>query len=258
MKNLFFCILFATVMNSYCFSQSEKSDQSYVYLYDGSVYIGEILSEDIFEITLQTVALKTITINKAYIKKTIAGPNILLTKNGKYHKTSPYFLTADWMAGSSPRGDGIGLFSIIAGQRIKTRTEVGLGLGITTASSRANELWRDQSFLNVFAYGKQYLNDKTIRPFADLKVGWSSATGNTWSGEYSGGLFLNPGIGIQIANRKKMKWSFRLSQTIQQTSGRDNIGWAFDNNPGLGNNQGTTIDYNIWLNRTTFGIGIHF
>lgn len=252
MKNLFLCILFIAAMNSYSFCQSEKTDRSYVFLYDGSVYIGEILSEDIFEITLQTVALKTITLNKAYIKKTIAGPNVLVTKNGKYHKTSPYFLTADWMAGSSARGEGIAQLSLIAGQRIKNRTEVGLGLGISTSSSRANDAWRDHGFLNLFAYGKRYLNDKTIRPFVDIKAGWSVGLGSGWGGEFSGGLYLNPGIGIQFANRKKMKWSLRLSQTIQQTSGTDNVGWAF------GDFSDATISYKTWLNRTSFGIGINF
>lgn len=252
MNNLLHSILFIAVFSIYSSAQTVKDVQSYVYLNDGSVYIGKILSEDLFEMTLKTAVLDTITLNKAFIRKTITGSNMLITKNGKYHKTSPYFLTADWMGGSNANGEGIGLFSVIAGKRINKRTKIGFGLGITSASSSANDLWRDQGFLNLFAFGKQYLNDKTIRPFVDLKAGWSSDLGNSWFGNYSGGLFLNPGIGIQIANRKKMKWSFRLSQTIQQTSGTDNIGFAF------GNNLDATVNYKTWLNRTSFGIGFHF
>jgi len=46
----------------------DNKNSSIVYLNDGSIYVGEIIKEDIFEIVMKTKALDTITLNKAFIK----------------------------------------------------------------------------------------------------------------------------------------------------------------------------------------------
>lgn len=252
MKILFYCILFTSFVYSNCFAQTSQKE-SFVYLHDGSIYIGEILSEDLFEITLKTKALKIITINKAFVKKTHLGTDIILTKDGKYHNASNKFISFDWMGGSNARGDGMGHFSIMAGKRLNPRTEFGAGIGMLSATTSTNDVWRDQGFLNLFVYGKKYLSDKSVRLYTDMKLGWSTAIGTSWRGDYKGGLFVNPGIGIQLASRKKMKWSFRLSQMIQQTSGTEQFPWF-----GVDPLSNASISYKNWLNRTSFSIGINF
>lgn len=254
MKIIFYCILFTSFLYSNCFGQRTSKKESYVYLYDGSVYVGEILSEDLFEVSLKTKALKIVTLNKAFVKKIHSGKDVILTKKGKYHKKNKNFSTLDWMSGSNASGDGVTSLNFLTGKRLTPRLELGLGFGFMSASTSTNDFWRSQQFFNLHAHGKKYFNDNTVRPYVDARIGYSAGLGGTWRGTYKGGLYVNPGVGIQLANRKKLKWSFRLSQVIQQTSGTDNLPW-FGPDPNAAD---ATINYKNWLNRTAFSIGINF
>lgn len=225
---------------------------SIVYLQDGSVYVGQIIQEDIFEVVMKTQALDTITINKAFVSKTVRAKEIIHVQDGKYHKTEGLFGAIE-MAFSYGNESHYTQLAAIFGNRMTRRFLLGGGIGLTQASINGNNiggLWFDHDFVQVFAYSRYYINDKKLRLFGEMKLGWGFSMDNNWGGNTSqGGFYANPGIGIEFANRKKLKWSIKLSQNLQQVSSQENWGDQF--NP-------VRINLDHIYNRTSLSVGIQF
>jgi len=228
--------------------QSDKSKVIIDYK-DGSVFIGHILEEDRKSIILLTTTGDSLNIVKKEIKKRVDTKDYLITSRGRFHKTNGNFFSLDLAVHPSDENPMVS-FSLIYGRRLKPNMSLGIGLSNTIAAAQPYGLWLDHQFLQPFIYGKYYLNTKRFRYFADSKLGWGlPRVGNFWN-EHSGGLYINPGIGVELANRKKLKWQFRLSQNLQHTTGSQR---NFD-----GFNMPYNVDYNIFYNRTTFSIGLIF
>jgi len=234
-----------------CFVMGQNiSTKSIVYLYDGSIYIGQIIKEDAFEVTLRTASIDTITISKVFVKKTVAGKNIIHKEKGKFHKIDGNYFTAE-LTVNAYADNHYAQTSIAFGKRMTAKLQVGIGVGLTNASAIVKGgSWEDHDFFQVFGVGKYYLNKNKSRLFTDLKAGWGFSLVDDWArNTQSGGLYLNPGIGFEFANRKKMKWSIKLSQSIQNVRARKDIG-GFDDS--------ILLTYNHWYNRTALSVGINF
>jgi len=230
--------------------QTVKSN-SVVYLHDGSVYIGEIIKEDIFEIILKTASVDTIRISKSYVKKTIKAKNIMQLADGKYHKISGNFMTYELALGVGPDSH-YSYLSLAFGKRIWPKLQVGLGASLASASGNiAGDFWEDHSFVQVFGVGKYFLTNKKARLFTEMRAGWGFSLVDDWAGNMEqGGLYVSPAIGFEFANRKKMKWSVKLSQNLQHVKAQTIIGNPFEN-PSM-------LSYKHWYNRTALSVGINF
>ena len=251
MKNLLhttFIVLLAMSI-----SAQSRVDKSVIYANDGSVYIGEIISENALDIKMVIGTMDTINLDKRYIKKMNNPPeHIVMYEKGKYHKTGGLFLSLQLLSGFTDDDNATVNFSIISGKRLNAKWQVGLGYGVTANTVRLpGDFWADHEFQNVFAYGRYNIKQSKVMLFADSALGYGiAASGARWSGDYTSGVYFQPGIGIEFANRKKLKWSIKLSQYVQPTSGLINLETNFGT-PGI-------YEYKLIYNRTLLGVGMTF
>ena len=217
-----------------------------IYMYDGSVYKGQVLSEDAFEIELKTDLIGTVLLPKNHVKSRKNGKSIISVAGGKYHKKVGNFFTIDYSL-SLGAENYLQQFSFVYGKRITPKINVGIGTSITWAN-QTRSAFVDQTFVQPHLFGRYYFNDKKWRLFTEMKLGYGIQI-QTFQNS-SNGVYINPAIGFEIANRKNMKWTLKLSQFIQQTNIRQ-FRNDFLNNPII-------IQSNVWYNRTAFTVGINF
>jgi hypothetical protein len=245
------CILSFSIQN--VFAQKNSNISTALYLEDGSIYIGEIVSEDAFEIVLKTEFIGEVTV-PAYLVKNRSNKGIIVPNTiAKYHKTTGNFFTFDYTFNFGD--NNLSQLNFIFGKRLKPNLNLGIGMAYTYMATNSRVRFIDQQLLQTYVYGQYFFNDKKWRLFVDAKMGYGfdiSGTDNFGFGDIrnTGGVYFNPGIGFQLANRKNMKWSFKLSQHIQKATTTD---FFQDNlqNP-------VSINSNVWYNRTTFTVGINF
>lgn len=252
MKQTIF-LLFLICMLTRVTAQEHKMI-SVVKTYDGSVYQGKIISDDILQIRMVIATLDTITINKSSIKKIRSSKNAIMVDRAKFHKKGGIFYKVQSTFGVSSENNSnqTNLLSFIVGKRLTPKFHVGGGVGFAFSTVvLPGNFWTEHHFVNLFAYGKYNLNQKKWRPYIDLSagIGINAINDNFWN-PYTNGLYIQPGIGFDIANRKKVKWTLKISQYIQKTSGSSTFT----------DNFGGNIDYRYdhLYNRTTFTVGINF
>lgn len=237
-------------------SGQDEYNNSIIYTKTGGVYVGEIVNEDAFSIKMVLETSDTISIDKRYVKKQKKPAklkNVILFDNGKYHKKEGLFMSFDYSFGATSEDNNSLLFGIIVGYRLNPKWSVGVGI---TAHHNTvmlpGRVWSEHQFNSVSAYGRYNITNKKIRWFAESSLGIGRARNEWWFGDYSDGIYFRPGIGFEIANRKKMKWSFKISQYIQSTSGTNNFG---NFGPGQGDAE---YNYKQIYNRTMIGVGVNF
>lgn len=224
---------------------------------DGTIHVGERIREDKNELEIETAALETITLDKSLIEEIKYLNEMPFATREKYHKSSGYFINAELAVNYRGSDKLLFLSSMTIGKRLNPKLHLGAGLGISTGSITVNDAFNiANDFIHTFAYGKYNFNDKKLRPFFDLKAGWGFSLVDDWErNTESGGVFFQPSIGFDIANKKKLKWSFKLSQIIQNVSGHRILGNPF--NPIDADNLDELI-FDSWYNRTAASIALHF
>lgn len=247
MLRLIVAIVCMAISSTLLTAQNDNKSTTVFYA-DGSVFNGVIVEEDVSYMHLLLVTGDTIKLHKLLIDKDGHRRNIAQPKKEKYHKKEGLFSSVEYGLGVGS-GGGSTMIQGIFGKRIKPNLNVGIGLGYSYSSFNNPGVWQDNTFLNIFGFGRYYLNDKKFRLFTDAKIGYGIKQDDAWA-SYTSGFYAQPGIGFEIANRKKMKWSIKLSQFIQNTSGSNQWNDQF-NNPIL-------FNYNHWYNRTMFTVGINF
>jgi len=221
-------------------------------LHDGSVFIGTILQEDELNIDLMVITQDTVHIHKGLIRTIHRNSkDILIHPGGKAHYIGGSFIstTLGWGGdfGDNPSAD----LDLIIGKRLNKRFSVGAGVALNANSAViGNWNWIENHFMPVFAYGRYYITDKKIRPFAFSRLGYGFRTNIFWNEEHTGGVHIQPGVGIHFASRKSARFIITLSQMIQHTNGTR---FNFDvfSNP-------VSINYSHWYNRTMLKFGIEF
>lgn len=236
-------------------TQIKIPPRTIIFYEDGSVFIGEIASENSQILSLVISTLDTIQINKNFVRRIKRTPeDIILFNKGKYHFTKGGF-------GGIEHGYGISenytvQFDIIAGIHLNEKYSVGIGTGYHEYDSFFQSpnngfTWISNASFPLYAYGRYHPWNKKWRPYADLKLGYGSPIQTWWdNNNRRGGLFMQPGIGIKFASRNNFRFKISLSQAIQRSVGT-RFGW--DN---LGNE--IQFDYRIWQNRTMLKIGFEF
>lgn len=263
MKIKSICIVLMILFTQCVFAQKSEGFIK-VFMSDGTVHVGERIQENRNELEIQTTALKTITLDKSLIGKIKKLNGIPSVTGERYHKSSGYFVNAELALSFRSFDRLLFLSSLTIGKRLSSKLDLGAGLGISTGSIAVNDTFNiENEFIHTFAYGKYNFNDKNLKPFLDLKAGWGFSLVDDWErNTESGGLFLQPGIGFDIANKKKLKWSFKVSQIIQNVSGhRIRLFPVFSNEVEpqflFFENRGDII-FNNWYNRTAASITLHF
>ena len=229
----------------------DKTSKSIVYSKAGSVYSGEIISENVFDIKMVVADNDTIVLSKRKIKKiNNIQDDIVIYENGKYHRTSGYFYSIS-LNSTLGDNDDSNILNFTFGKRLNEKWYAGLGIGQASGVARLPGSNRvSHKFVNLFGYGRYNFKRNKLLYFADSSVGIGIAKRqDMWRGEYTDGIYMQPGIGIEFASRNKIKWSVKLSQYIQKTSG--SLRLQLVNSEGL-------YEYNLLYNRTTIGVGVTF
>lgn len=244
---ILFLICFATSVQAQL-----KKEFAIVKTHDGSIYQGVVIEDDMFQLKMVLPTLDTITVQKSSIKKIRSEKNTILVNRDKFHKKGGIFYKIDFNFIINSDQNQTSQISFIAGKRLTDKIHLGGGIGF--ANSRVvlpGNFWTEHRFVNLFAYGKYNLNQKKWRPYVDLSagIGLSTEVNDFWQPN-TNGIYVQPGIGFDIANRKNVKWTFKISQYIQKTNGsimfQDNFG------------SDAIYSYKHTYNRTMLTIGINF
>ena len=244
LKLFYICIF---IFTCHFVQAQEIYKETTIYMTDGSVYKGQILSEDAFEIELKTAVIDIIHIPKNHILNRHDGNDFLLVPGGKYHKKKGQFLSVDLSLNLGADNDFQQL-GVVFGKRITSKINVGAGTSVTWTKLSDPTIYLLHTFVQPHVFGRYYINDKKWRLFTDIKLGYGIEV-RDWQ-ESSDGIYINPSIGFEIANRKNLKWTFKLSQFIQNTTA--DVFWQ----DSFGNP--VEVESNIWYNRTAFTVGINF
>ena len=232
------------------FSQLTPEKNSIIYYKDGSVFIGEILEDHAFSIKMAITTGDTLHITKKNIRKIFQpSRNVLMHTKGKMHYTSGIFVSTTLGGGLSadPSFD----WDLVVGRRLNEKWSVGVGAAVSF-----NSVWNfrgiflDNHFIPIFAYGRYYLTKKSARLFAFSRLGYGVRSDIALGDDHTGGVHIQPGIGVHFASRKSARFIITLSQMLQHTRG-SRVDFDFLSNP-------INVDYNFFYNRTMLKIGVEF
>ena len=236
------------------FSQSPLSqEEAIIYYKDGSVYIGNIVFEDTWQIDLLIQSNDTLHLAKKDIHKTWRSTdNITMLRRGRFHFKNTLFVGMD-IAFGLDQDDVVGsaLLNLVVGYHLNDRVSLGVGTGSHINTAVIGDLFYEHNFSPLFAHGRYFLSKKTnARFFVFSNLGYGFPIQSDWLDEFKGGLFFNGGMGIHFSSKKNIRYTMKAYQYLQNTTG-------IDVTPDLFNRPITT-NYNYWYNRLVLAFGITF
>ena len=241
--------------DTYLHGQSDLFEETITYQ-DGSIFKGVTIEkgETFIKYRLTSVG-DTIKLQKALIKKWSSDENHFIYNKGKYHNKTGKFKAINFSIGGNAY-DGTLRASFLLGKLINQRLGVGGGLGFNLSSANMIS-WHDYTYIELFAYGRKYLNDNKRRLFIDSKLGLALPLANNQWQRYSAGPFIDPSIGYEFASTKRLRWSVRFSQFLMYSTISNNNDFFF---PGLDpqNDERYRDKFRVLYNRSSLGLSLNF
>ena len=227
---------------------SSTSKKAIVQYSDGSVFTGDIIYEGTLNMKMVLATNDTINLNKVYIKRIKRGDkNISIFEGSKFHYTKGFFMSLQFGGGFDNRTSQA---VFIAGYRFNKKLAAGLGFGAVNNTTTSFNTWIDASTVPVFAYARFYPFDKKVKPFVAGSLGYGFRDNSIFGTDHTGGLFLQPEIGINFSSRRRLRFILSIAQQFQHVRGSS---FFFDqfSNP-------VTTNFNLWFNRTVLKIGLEW
>ena len=248
MYKYYLLLFFSFLSISTVFSQLTTENQAIVYYKDGSVFIGKIVEDNATSIHIMVATGDTLHVAKKDIKRIFrSSRDVLIHRRGKMHYTSGIFVSTTMGGGLSDNASFD--WDLVVGRHLNEKWSVGIG-----AATSTNSVWNfrgvnlDNNFIPIFAYGRYYLTNKRARLFAFSRLGYGVRSDWGWGDDHTGGVHIQPGVGIHFASRKALRFVITLSQMLQHTKG-SRVDFDFLSNP-------INVNYNFFYNRTMLKIGI--
>lgn len=253
MRNLLAIFLFF-ILNTLSLTGQSDDDISIIRYNDGSVFIGEIIHQDLVTLQMVLTTSDTITLSKSKIKKIRLAQKHMIINKTVGHRTTGLFYNFD-INHNFGKGGQSAYASFTFGKHINPKISLGAGIAVSH-NSTDGPIWIDNNMVHLFTHARYNFNENKVRPFVEANLGWGLPMFSDPWNNYRGGLYANPGVGIEIATKRRMSWTFKINQNIQYIEGEQEF-WFNEFGP---NNGGlpSTINYNTWLNRTSFSLGINF
>jgi len=251
MRNLLAIFLFFILKTLSLTGQSDD-DISIIRYNDGSVFIGEIIDQDLLKLKMVLTTADTITLDKSKIKKIRLAQKHMILDRTISHRASGLFYNLDFSTNLGIGGQATFL-SFTLGKHLNPKLSIGAGIAISHNRTTNRLPWIDNNMVHLFGHARYNFSEKKVRPFVEANLGWGVPMFNDRWNTYRGGLYANPAIGIEIATRRRISWTFKINQNIQYIEGEQEFSAEF-----FGNNGNSIIKYKTWLNRTSFSIGINF
>lgn len=213
-----------------CLNAQVESDHVVITMQSDSQILGKIVGQsDSHVLVMKQFSHDTITIKKTFITNLTDAQDRLVFKKGKYHELTDWTFSFSYAAGVNEFGILNRQHSFSAYKMRNTSLGLGGGIGVKLHPGNFEKNWNrwDYKFLDLFAYGKYYLNNKQRRLYIDSKLGYAIPLGkyqdivstrpvirNTLS--YTSGFMVQPGIGLQFAGKKAIKWGIKIDAYLQE------------------------------------------
>ncbi len=239
------------LMGTVAMAQIELNHGAIIYGYDGSILVGEVITEDEVYIHLRIFTTDTVRVPRGMIQKKYKSPEeVLIYPEGKLHYTSGIFFSISNAFGGSDQSGSFD-WDFIVGKRLTPKYSVGIGTAFSINTiSLAQQEWIDAHFIPLFAYGRYYFNEDKRRFFAATKLGYGFPSGLGLEFTHSGGLHFQPSIGVHFASKKNRRIKMSIGYLLQKTKGTDTSVDVL-NNP-------VSVNYDLWLSRVLFRFGWEF
>ncbi len=222
---------------------------------DGSVFVGEVLDQDVLQLTMVLTTSDTITLQKSKILKNRKSNKFIILDKKKEHNVSDFFYNLDLSLNSNGSANSV-MMSLTAGKRLSPKFNVGAGLMMSHNTMRSPNVWGEFNLAQLFVHGRYNMNEKPVRPFIEANVGWGVALNSDDWNSYSAGFYASPGIGLEIATKRRLSWTIKINQYVQNISGTQ-LNW-FTQFDDAGRGTRSSVTYDSILSRTAFSVGINF
>ncbi|MFY0598073.1 MAG: hypothetical protein JXR03_00280 [Cyclobacteriaceae bacterium] len=237
------------LVNGFYSSKSQEAEwisTSLIYGKDGSILIGKQLGTKDEKIDFRLNTTDTIHVPMSYIQE-IKGPDeVVIYPGGRYHYISKTFLFLS--GGLGVNYEFSGQMNGAIGHRFAKKYAAGLGIGYESHTASVGGLFLQNDFMTLYGFGRYYINDRKSRLFADMKLGYGKPVNQFFTDNHSGGVVIQPGIGVVMAARKNLRWVYSISHTFQHTNGSTL-------EPDLFGNP-IEAKYDIWYRRLMITIGM--
>ena len=162
-------------------------------------------------------------------------------------KSKPqYFFSSSVGYGGNMRDD----INIIIGRMLSDKFVIGLGAAASRNRTSVQSLVnRNNNSAIGFIYGRYDLI-KNHRPkiFAHAKIGHAFPVSQLGLSEHFGGIYLTPGLGIELPFYKKAKLIFAIERRIQHIKMKV-TSFDLENDPII-------LPHSIWYNKTFLRFGV--
>lgn len=238
--------MFLLICSANISGQINSAASQAVFYEDGSIFKGLTIDEDenLIHFKLSEM-LDTLVLDKNLVNKIISYDNIIIYPNNSYHKKAGNTYALSLHAGGAVFSRS---FQVeFASFKMFPRYALGIGLAYHGSSDEANTSQKFYDFAEVFIYSKYFINDNRFRFFGDMKLGGGIPLKIDDGLNYSPGLLLQPGIGLDFANSKRGKFSFHVRRIVQFTKIERELAEV----------RGTEFANEV-LSKTTIGFGWNF
>ena len=243
------CLLFFGGSAALLGQAAESRNMAIAYYKDGSVFIGPIVDEGAYSLSMVISTGDTILIDPGQIRKLLRGTDDIIIRNrGRFFYTKGTFATFSLGVGGGD--DNTSHLDLMIGRRLNEKVSLALGTGLHYNSFFFGNFWADSQFIPLYGYGRYYMGRRNPRFFFYGSAGYGFPAGTLFFGTFTGGVQAQAGVGVNWASRKKIRWLISLGQTFQHVRGTANSTDIFS--------QPVVYDYNLWLNRIIFKLGIEF
>lgn len=221
-------------------SISETNGKARIDTKDGAMYLGEFINETDDTYTIKIITDDTLHINKEEVRRAKTPNNAIVFNRGKYHPTTGMFLhySAGFNAGIS--GGGF-IADVGLGYRLSKHWELSTGFGFIGTSvdliPTVNSWGEYKTFFPGYLGAQYNITHGKVRLYASTKAGYSTAPLETfnefiWGGRtttMSGGVYLEPGLGLTFASKRVGRTSIAITQVLQRSHFTINTVDRFDN-----------------------------
>ncbi len=231
---------------------------SYIRYDDGSSFIGNIVKSNQEETVLIVNTGDSIHLDNNRIRRLriiIVDNNVVFKQKGKFFYKKGIFASFDSGYSFFTETEDVSMQTgLLIGYRLDERTAFGLGTGFHVNTfhvnaKHVNSIWVENQFTAVYAYGRRYFGGGNVAPFIFGNFGYGFPVSGDFIDNHSGGVYVQPGVGLHFASRGKFRFITSLSGYIQHTKGsQDDRDFVF--------NTPIEVDYSIWYSRLMLKVGI--
>jgi hypothetical protein len=219
--------------------KSDTSERVKIYMENGSIYNGILISETSDSITLSAFTDNIVTIARDDADRILDADEAIVFPDGKYHDTHGFFwglafslnpLTISPVSGESVDDRVLSHLETYYGWRLNRKLSLSSGVAFEFNQARLAGFNFDTQFFTMYGQAHYNLTDSKFRLYTYARAGYGfSAQEDFFIDDHSDGPQFQLGFGFKIPSRKRSKFHFALGWHFQQTSGSESFFDPFGN-----------------------------